>query len=200
MRLFIAAAQQRSRHALLFAHHVRRYTSRMKLHQLLGLTLACTWAMTAAAQYQWLDKDGRKVFSDRPPPMEIPQSRVLQEPRTLRAAPAPTVPAADSADSPPPTAGTAASARATDAQLENKKAKAEAAETAKKQAEEKAQADRQAATRADNCERARRAKTTLEAGQRLAHINDKGERIFMDETTKAAELRRAEDAIRSNCP
>ena len=38
---------------------------RMKMHKLLLLAVACTWAMGATAQWQWTDKDGRKVFSDR---------------------------------------------------------------------------------------------------------------------------------------
>ena len=38
----------------------------MKMHKLLLLAVACTWALGAAAQWQWIDKDGRKVFSDRP--------------------------------------------------------------------------------------------------------------------------------------
>ena len=45
----------------------------MKPHKLLLLALACTWATGAFAQWQWLDKDGRKVFSDRPPPSEVPE-------------------------------------------------------------------------------------------------------------------------------
>ena len=50
---------------------------------LLGLTL--TAAIAAQAQYQWVDKDGRRVFSDRPPPADIPAKNVLTQPRGARA-------------------------------------------------------------------------------------------------------------------
>ncbi|MES2052695.1 MAG: DUF4124 domain-containing protein, partial [Pseudomonadota bacterium] len=38
----------------------------------LVLALAgASFSLTALAQWQWLDKDGRKVFSDRSPPAEV---------------------------------------------------------------------------------------------------------------------------------
>ena len=52
----------------------------MKMHKLLLLAVACTWALGAAAQWQWIDKDGRKVFSDRPPPAEVPAKSILKQP------------------------------------------------------------------------------------------------------------------------
>ncbi|WP_157774172.1 DUF4124 domain-containing protein [Paracidovorax citrulli] len=45
----------------------------MKLHRLLVLACACSWALGASAQWQWIDKDGRKVFSDRPPRPTCPR-------------------------------------------------------------------------------------------------------------------------------
>ena len=54
---------------------------------------------------------------------------------------------------------------------------AEAAEEAKK----KAEAERVARARADNCERAKRGKGALDSGTRVAVVNAKGEREFLDD-------------------
>src|SRR5438093_1425528 len=47
----------------------------------------------AHAQYSWLDANGTRVFSDRPPPPGIPPSRILKAPHRPDAAPVDTVPA-----------------------------------------------------------------------------------------------------------
>ena len=110
----------------------------MKMHKLLLLAVACTWTMGAAAQWQWIDKDGRKVFSDRPPPQDIPEKSILKQPHGRPMAPAP-VAAASAADTAPATAAKPAASAAgsgKDKALEEKKAQAEAAEAAKKKAED----------------------------------------------------------------
>ena len=164
-----------------------------KLHKLLLLALACTWAVGATAQWQWVDKDGRKVFSDRPPPQDIPEKSILKQPRHAIPLPQAAAPAA-SAAAPAAVAQQAAPPVGKDKQLEDNKAKADAADAAKK----KAEADRMAKARADNCARARQAKLRLAPGQLVGHVNDKGERGFMDESTRAAELRRVDEVIASD--
>ncbi len=150
-------------------------------------------SIPAMAQYQWIDKDGRRVFSDRAPPAEVPAKNILAQPRGTSV---PVVAAAAAPASAAPQA-TAASAPAigTDKALEEKKQQAEAAEAAKKKAEEA----RVAAARADNCKRAQSAKTTLDSGMRMARVNDKGEREILDDTQRAAELKRTNQAIAENC-
>ena len=44
----------------------------MKLKSALILGVLSAVSLVAAAQWQWLDKDGHKVFSDRAPPPETP--------------------------------------------------------------------------------------------------------------------------------
>ena len=56
-----------------------------------------------------------------------------------------------------------------------------------------------AADRADNCQRARRALATVNSGMRIATVNDKGEREFMDDKALAGERQRLESIIRSDC-
>lgn len=167
----------------------------MKKHKLLLLALACTWAVGAVAQWQWIDKDGRKVFSDRPPPQEVPENKILKQPRFTPTLPSP---AATEGNAPAPATGTSASAPATatkDKDLEKKKAQAEAEEAAKKKAEEA----KQAAARADNCNRAKQAKTAFESGKPMRMPNAQGEMVFLDEAGRAAELKRIQTVIDADC-
>ena len=109
----------------------------------LGLLCACT---LAAAQWQWLDKDGRKVFSDRAPPPDVQEKNIIKRPGG-RIAPVASPTAGEGADGNAPTgqAGAAAipSVPASGAkpsglekELEAKKKQATDAEAAKKKAEE----------------------------------------------------------------
>ena len=149
---------------------------------------ACLYALTASAQWQWLDKDGRKVFSDRPPPAHIPEKDILKRPRgggsTVAApAPAPATPSAPAAPS------------ALDRALQDKRKQAEDAEVAKRKTEE----ERNARIRAENCSRAQQAKASFDSGSRIARINEKGEREFMDEAGLALENQRLQASINENC-
>ncbi|WP_423453773.1 DUF4124 domain-containing protein [Ottowia sp. VDI28] len=153
----------------------------------------------ASAQYQWVDKDGRKIYSDRPPPADVPQKNILKQPRgasvtARRAAAAASVPGAQEASS-APAAARAASATGTDKTLEEKKKQAEAAEAAKKKEEEQ----KIAAQRAESCKRAQAAKVGLDSGIRMARMNDRGEREILDDAARAAELERTQAIIQSDC-
>ena len=165
----------------------------MKSHPTLLLAALCLACTSALAQWQWIDKDGRKVFSDRPPPQDVPQNKILKQPR--HSAPVPAVQAASDAASAAAAATAPAAAAGKDKELEKKKAQAEAEEAAKKKAEE----DKLARARADNCERAKTAKLTIESGKPLRQANAQGELIFMDEAARSAELKRIQGIIDSDC-
>ena len=171
---------------------------------LLALVIGACAALAgtpAMAQWQWIDKDGRKVFSDRPPPQDIQPEKILKQPTVRTPAPMAQNPSAAqppaSQTNAPPTAAPKPDKAARE--LEDKKAKAEAAQAQRQQAEDKTRAEQQARQRADNCARARQAVSTLASGTPLAHVNAQGERGFMDEATRAAELRRAQDIAASDC-
>ena len=170
---------------------------------LFGLTFA---AVTAAhAQYQWVDKDGRRVFSDRPPPADVAPKNIVSQPRgstaaVVRSAPAapanePAAGEASVAAKPAAPAASAAPGAGVDKALEEKKKQAEAAEAAKKKAEDQ----KIAAAKADNCKRAMNAKSSLDSGMRMARMNDKGEREVLDDAQRAAELKRVNAIISSDC-
>lgn len=165
----------------------------MKKSPLLLFTLACAFSLGAAAQWQWIDKDGRKVFSDRPPPPEIPEKNILRQPGGRDAHSYRALPAADTASAPGAAASTPSAGK--DKELEEKKAQAEAAEAAKK----KAEAEKIAKIKADNCARARQAKAAYDSGRLIATTNAQGERVFLDEAGRAAEVKRLEGIIATEC-
>lgn len=167
----------------------------MKPYKLLLLALACTWATGAFAQWQWLDKDGRKVFSDRPPPQDVPEKNILKQPHLSGSSRAAAAAASTGATTDAAAPARAAVGTGKDKQLEENKAKADAAEAAKKQAEQ----ERQAKVRADNCARARQAKVQLAPGRLVGYTSANGERGYMDDATRAAELNRTDAVIASDC-
>lgn len=145
---------------------------------------------SAWAQWQWVDETGRRVFSDTAPPLSVPDKNIIKRPG-LHAQPTATpVPAPAPAE---PVAAPKLSGR--DSALEARKKQAEEAEQAKK----KADAERQAKLRTENCERAQRAKATLDSGMRLATTNVKGEREILDDAGRAAEVKRLEGIISADC-
>ena len=171
----------------------------MKSARALFFALAMATSLTAAAQYQWIDKNGSRVYSDVAPPADIPAKNILKQPRgssltaPVAAAPAQAAPATAAASAATPASGPATAG--VDKALEEKKKQAEAAEAAKKKAEEQ----KLAQARAENCKRAREGKATLDSGVRMARTNEKGEREVLDDTQRAAEMKRINGIIQSDC-
>jgi Domain of unknown function (DUF4124) len=162
----------------------------------IALALAATsFALSAVAQWQWIDKDGRKVFSDRSPPAEINEKDILKRPGGR--APVAVAAVSESASAAPVAAAKASAPKLTgkDAQLEAKKKQAEEEEAAKKKAEE----EKVAAAKADNCSQAKRYLTTLDSGVRIANTNAKGEREVMDDVKRAEEKKRAQGVADTSC-
>jgi hypothetical protein len=168
----------------------------MKLSRLLVIGLACLGPALAMAQWQWVDKDGRKVFSDSAPPPEIPAKNIIKQPGATSAQAQAAVAAASApASAPARPAASAPRISGKDPVLEARKREADAAEAQKRKAEE----ERLATVRADNCARAKRAKATLDSGVRIATTNDKGEREVMNDTQRAAETKRLQAVLASDC-
>jgi Domain of unknown function (DUF4124) len=171
-----------------------------------SLTLAVasgSFALSAFAQWQWVDKDGRKVFSDRSPPAEIQEKNILKRPHGSTKPPS--VTEADAAAAAPPKAAGTASPASTkaaaprlsgkDAELEAKKKKAEEEEAAKKKADE----EKVASLNAENCARAKAGMATLQSGVRMAAVNAKGEREVFDDARRAVEVKHTQDVMDSSC-
>ena len=171
------------------------------------IAAACAAPVLALAQWQWVDKDGRKVFSDRPPPQDVPGNRILKQPgQRAAAADTPAVPA----EAAPPGTATAAAAPAArpasaagnapklsgkDKALEDKKKQQDADAAAKKKAEE----EKFAQAKAENCVIVKRNRAAYESGVRIARTNAKGETEYLDDAQRAAETKRLDAIIARDC-
>lgn len=172
----------------------------MKLLRTLLLCLTCAVPAIALSQWQWTDSAGRKVFSDQPPPAEVPQRNIQRQPGMRSNAPVvitpvdPAAPATPAAATPAKAASAAAPA-GRDKDLEARRKQLEAADADKRKAEE----DRIAKQRADNCVRVQQAKRTLDSGVRMARMNDKGEQEILDDAARAVENKRINELMVSEC-
>ena len=161
----------------------------------LGLLCVCT---LAAAQWQWLDKDGRKVFSDRAPPPDILEKNILKRPGGKVAPPAAATESANAdpaAAAVPALAASAAKGTGIDKELEAKKKAAADAEVAKRKAEE----EKIVKAKIENCARAKQAKAGLDSGIRISRINAAGEREVLDDAARAEESKRIQAIMASDC-
>ena len=161
------------------------------------LLVASTSCMHAAlAQWQWIDKEGRKVFSDRAPPTEVPEKSILKQPGSKAPLPAADADATVAPASPlVANKSSAPKLLGKDAQLEARKKQTEDEDNAKKKAED----EKLAKSHADNCERAKKGLTAVQSGARLSVINAKGEREFMDDNERAKETKRLQGIADSEC-
>lgn len=163
------------------------------------MAAACLVSMAASAQWQWTDKDGRKVFSDRAPPVDVPEKNILKRPgsrgATADTTNAAAVAVAGGAAAAPQSATSAPKLNGVDKELTEKKKKAEEAEAAKRKAEE----ERVVKAKIENCARAKQAKANYDSGMRLARTNEKGEREVMDDVARATEVKRIQTIIDADC-
>ena len=133
------------------------------------------------------------MFSDRPPSLDVAEKNILQQPgSTLK-----TLPPAESASEPARKVATPAASKASgqDSTLAARKAGVEQIEQAKRSAD----TSKAAAAKAANCERAKQAKRNLESGTRMSRTNQQGEREFIDDATRAQELKRVEAIVTADC-
>ena len=159
----------------------------------IGVWALCLGALPVASQafspWVWQDDKGQKVYSDVPPPLNVPADRILVRPGVPQVR-IQSVPAEASG----PGEATAAGATAAPA------AKSGDDATRRKEESERAAIERKnAEIRADNCKRARASVAMLQSEGPLATVNDKGERVTMDDAMRRAELARAQAIVRDNC-
>ena len=156
----------------------------------LGMALA----LPALAQWKWRDKAGQTQYSDLPPPAGTAEADILLRPnagqRRAAAAPVAAAAASDAASAAPRLAP-----KASEPELEAKRRKVEEEAAAQKKADEA----RMAAARADNCVRAKAQVRTMESGIRVTRTNEKGEREYLDDATRATEAQRSRGIVASDC-
>ena len=181
-----------------------------------AFTFSLLASVSAQAQWQWVDHSGRKIYSDQAPPKDVPESKIIKgaDGRPYMAV----VPIAELIKNPKystPSDQTAvliknkvaAPAVAASAAATAKPVTAEAKKAAEKKLadEKKAEQARLAAERerqeseAKECARMANSLASLNSGARIATLDAKGERSFMDEATLAAERKRLTDMMAERC-
>ncbi len=160
------------------------------------LAVALFAALPALAQiYSWKDKDGKVHYGDMPPPTgEVNQIRGTAATRPTPApAPAP-------ADTPAATD----TVKAQDSSRPQTLAEREQAFRERRAAEAEAQAKAaeeagRDAERQRFCEQARNQLGALQSGQRVTRFNAAGEREFLDDAARSAEVARLQQQVAEHC-
>lgn len=144
------------------------------------LALAC--GLVQAQAYRWVDKDGKVRYGDSPPPGV--KATVMKGTAGPVASPATAAKDAKGAAKAPVDPAQAFNER----QL---KAKEDAAKAEKESVS--------AAARQKNCDRAQGFLRSLEAGQRISTTNAQGERAFLDDAGRQAQIEETRSEIAKNC-
>lgn len=154
------------------------------MRQLLMMVSVLALAASAHAGItKWVDAEGKVHYSDGPPPASAKSQKSLN----IKASPAPSQPAAEGKS------GEGKSLAERD--LESRKRRAEAEEAAAKEARDREDAQRKQA----NCAQARSHLQALQEGQRIASYNEKGERVFMEDSARPAAIEEAKRSVDSWC-
>ena len=161
----------------------------------------------ALAQWQWIDADGRKIFSDKAPPPSVPDNQILRggdgRPympvgKAIKEEKAPTYGfeeyKPEAAPSPAPKAAAGKKeATKTPKELEQEK-KAQAEQAAKEAEAKRKEQERKEA----NCKIMRSNLASLDSGRRIGTVNDKGERAIMGDAERASERKRVQDSMKES--
>lgn len=166
-----------------------------------AVTVAALFAafvsLPVAAQWVWKDSNGRTVYSDRSPPPDVKPSQILRQPSTpILAAPASTASPADAAKAPAEKAqATSGPKTIAEREMEFRKRQQERADSEKKTEEDQ----QKSAAKAAECERARGYLKGLEDGQRVVRTDASGNREFLDDSQREAEVERTRKMVQSLC-
>lgn len=159
------------------------------------------------AQYMWRDESGRMVISDQPPPNSVPSGRVVRGyeapargPAQGAASAAAPVTNEAAPSGPRETAGASAAApSAADRMLEARRKQQEKDAERKKREEEARQASAQSARTARLCADQETNVRTLESGMRLVRVNEAGEREYLTDEERSAQLDRIRKEQKEHC-
>lgn len=166
-------------------------------------TVAAVYVSGAAGQWAWKEDGGRVVYSDRPPPANIKSTQILRQPTMATPAPAPQAatpggaaadgerPAASPAASPAPSAPKSIAER----DMEFRKRQQERADSERKAQEEQ----QKSAAKAAECERTRGYLRSLEDGTRISRTDASGNREYIDDAQRAAEIERTRKLVPQLC-
>ena len=149
-----------------------------------GAALLFFAAQLAHAQYVWIDANGTRQYSDRPPPPGTPPHKILKAPGRLASAPAPEASLGAAKPATPEARPAAPKGPPTLAEREQAFRK-RTQERAEQERKESMEAERRREL-AERCEAARDVQAQLASGIRIARIDQNGERSYMSDEEKAA--------------
>ncbi len=167
----------------------------------IAIVLAGFASSPSEAQWAWKDGNGRTVYSDRPPPPDIKAGSIVRQPNTQTLAnPAPASGPLDDAGKPADAKGDTKSApnapkTVAEREMEFRKRQQERADSEKKAAEEQTKS----ATKTAECDRARGYMKSLEDGIRIQKTDASGNREYLDDAQRAAEMDRTRKIMQSAC-
>jgi hypothetical protein len=147
------------------------------------LLLAAVASVASGQAYKWRDASGRIQYSDTPPP---PGAKDVQQLR--KSAPA-------SSASTPGATGSATAKSVTDQDAEFRKRQVEKQEADAKQAK----AAEEAELNARNCATAKGQLAAVETGGRLVRLNERGERITLEDSERERAKQEAVKAVETWC-
>ena len=163
-----------------------------------AVALAALTALPAAAQWVWKDSNGRTVYSDRSPPPDVKPSQIMRQPTNpvLAPAPAPSDSPTDASKAPAEKAQAATGPKTVaEQEMEFRKRQQERADNERRAQEEQ----QKSAAKAAECERARGYLKGLEDGQRIVRTDASGNREYLDDTQRKAEIERTRKMVQSFC-
>ncbi len=169
------------------------HTLNLRRVALLGVGLLL--AMDAMAQWAWKDDNGRLVFSDRPPPVSVKAEQIVRQPGGGSSQPALRGTDELPRDAAKGDASKAGPKTLAEREMEYRKRQTERAEAEKKSAEQQQLAQR----RTQECERSRGYLRSLEDGVRIARSDAQGNREYLDDNQRAAEIARTREMIARDC-
>jgi hypothetical protein len=161
------------------------------MRKALFFALAMAFAAAALAQqFKWVDKNGKTQYGDTPP------AGVKATPLRGSSAPPPSAPAPE-AKAAAKDAKAAPKGPLTPAEQEAEFRKRQLEAQKAREKDEKTAQDQEA--RRTNCANAQEQVRVMESGQRVSRTDAKGERYYVEDDQRAAELAKARKAASAWC-
>ncbi|MBQ5950426.1 DUF4124 domain-containing protein [Massilia sp. ST3] len=156
-----------------------------------GAALLFFAASLAHAQYVWIDANGTRQYSDRPPPSGTPPHKILKAPGRLATAPTPEA----KAEAAKPAEASKRAPTLAEREAAYKERIRQREEQERKSADESAR-KRDLAAR---CEAARDARAQLASGIRIRRFDANGDQGYMTDEEKAARTAQVNQVLK-DCP
>lgn len=182
------------------------------LRKLLPAAALLLFALTAQAQYQWRDENGRMVFSDKPPPSNVVPAKIIKtDPARSSAANRNGAESSGAGANAKSTEEVAVKPGAAGAKVADNRAAAGDSVSdkdldAKRKAKEKADADRKKKEQAEHdgklakaCDEMRTEARTLDSGMRVARVNKNGETEYLEDNERARKIEALKRDIKDSC-